>query len=219
MDENLQFNDDEGRQPQRSRKMLWYGRYDEELTWLPKTMIEASQTKQRKRLVKPPHPLRTDLWNLNIHWKKKEKRKFHRQRRATKQKDSSIEVVEFHRNGYCRCPSLGVGEWELYPWGVQCTLIEDETQVEYTLFATVHFNPFGDHPKMIQGTILKSSSSRREGREQPQPQIDPIQDHYFVKESRNKKWFRPVVATFTGQGIGIDTADFSYSNRGIGLTQ
>jgi hypothetical protein len=31
-------------------------------------------------------------------------------------------------------------------------------------------------------------------------------------------WFRPVVATFSGVGTGRDTADFSYKNRGFGLS-
>jgi hypothetical protein len=31
-------------------------------------------------------------------------------------------------------------------------------------------------------------------------------------------WFRPVVASFSGVGTGRDTADFSYKNRGFGLS-
>ena len=34
-----------------------------------------------------------------------------------------------------------------------------------------------------------------------------------------KKWFRPVVATFSGIGVSEDTADFSYKDRGFGLSQ
>jgi len=33
-----------------------------------------------------------------------------------------------------------------------------------------------------------------------------------------KGWFRPVVATFTAVGIGEDTADLSYRERGVGLS-
>ena len=133
------------------------------------------------------------MWELNIRWRG--------------QARGFVTPVEFHPNGYCRSPTLGVGTWESFPWGVRCTLAEDSTGVEYTLYASVHLNPFGDQPKMLQGTVLKYEG---------QP-LDPVQDHYFVVH--RPKWFRPVVATFSGKGVGVDTLDFSYSGRGTGLYQ
>jgi hypothetical protein len=173
----------------RPRRFFWYGRYDEDMTWRPLVDSEA----RNKGRLSSPHPLRTDLWDLNIRWRGRAK--------------GAWTPVEFHPNGFCRSPTLGVGTWEVLPWGVRCTLVEDLTGVEYTLYASLHLNQFGDQPKMIQGTILKYEGS----------QEDPVQDHFFVK--RRQKLFRPVVATFSGKGVGTDTADFSYSNRGTGLSQ
>ena len=55
--------------------------------------------------------------------------------------------------------------------------------------ADLILNPFGSCPRMVRGTIVKDSG----------------------------KCFRPVVATFSGEGIGQDTVNLSYRERGFGL--
>lgn len=69
------------------------------------------------------------------------------------------------------------------------------TGKEYFFSADLHINPFGLHPRMSRGIVILWSND----------------DH------AKQKWFRPVVATFQGMGIGEDTADFSYSHRQLGL--
>lgn len=58
--------------------------------------------------------------------------------------------------------------------------------------AELHWNIFGDHPRMFRGTITR--------------------DRYRV--SFLPPWlFRPVIGSFTGIGTGQDTADTSYAYR------
>jgi hypothetical protein len=81
---------------------------------------------------------------------------------------------------------------------------------DYVFTACVHLNHFGAQPKLMQGSIVRYCH-KNDGQE------DPMIDDLFVKSKR--KWFRPVVGSFSGMGIGDDTADLAYSNRGVGLTQ
>ena len=200
---------------QRQRKLFWDGRYDEEGTWKPDYHKQQSTT-----TTITTHPLRTDLWNLNIRWKgKEEKRLLHNNWLA------DTLQVEFHTNGYCvtkhahNQKAIGVGVWKIFPWGVRFTLQDfsngDESGYEYTFTAGWHPNPFGKQPKMMQGSIVRSL--------QGAPGAgafvnDSEQDEPFLKKPP-RNWFRSVVGTFSGGGIGKDMADFSYKNRGVGLSQ
>lgn len=60
--------------------------------------------------------------------------------------------------------------------------------------ADLHTNPFRPYPKMTRGVIVRH---------------DP--DNNCSKNT--KQWFRPVVGTFSGIGIGQDTMDLSYKGR------
>jgi hypothetical protein len=191
------------------RRWLWHGRYDDELTWMPDVEDSSTTTQQQLQTKKPRivvHPMRTNLWNLNVHWNGG------RERRQPRIFAKQLEI-EFALNGYCKGQTskgdvLAIGTWEVVPWGVWFTL-EDATGYEYTFTAHLHLNSFGDQPKMMQGSIVRY--------EQVNGQADPEQDRSFVKPTA--KWFRPVVGTFSGVGMGKDTADLSYSSRGIGLSQ
>mmetsp|Transcript_4288 Transcript_4288/g.8209 ORF Transcript_4288/g.8209 Transcript_4288/m.8209 type:complete len:394 (-) Transcript_4288:137-1318(-) len=67
--------------------------------------------------------------------------------------------------------------------------------------ADIHLSKFQDHPRMFRGVITR--------------------DHFhgFTVPGMNirKDLFRPVIATFTAEGIGRDTVDISYKKRGFGL--
>ena len=103
--------------------------------------------------------------------------------------------LEFSDNGYVRLlasshddnttTTASIGKWELASHGVTWNLYMPESIVFY---GDLLLNPFGTQPKMIRGVVLS----------------DP---------SVSRTWFRPVLATFTGRGIGEDTADLSYRNR------
>jgi hypothetical protein len=71
-------------------------------------------------------------------------------------------------------------------------------------------NHFNAQPKLMQGSIVRYCHVNG--------QEDPMMDDLFV-QPRKRKWFRPVVGSFSGMGIGEDTADLAYTNRGVGLSQ
>jgi hypothetical protein len=68
----------------------------------------------------------------------------------------------------------------------------------YLFHADLHLHPFGPRPRLSRGVVLheRSASSSRSG-----------------GGSSPSRWFRPVVATFSGVGIGRDTVDLSYRGR------
>lgn len=184
------LQDDTFRPP---RRLFWEGRYDPEMIWKP------SGAKASPKIL---HPMRTDKWKLHIHWRGKERTWQKRQR-------PRIVELEFHPNGYCRfCGGddvLGIGTWQVFPWGVWFTM-EDSAKKLYTFTAGLHLNSFGPQPKMIQGNVMREVNPNHD------------EDDFFLKR-QPKPWFRPVVGTFSGEGIGQDMADFSYKSRGLGLSQ
>jgi hypothetical protein len=199
IDPDLQ-DDDASSITQNKRRLFCSGRVENGLD-------DGNKEKENKKKSIEEHPLRTDLFNLHVTWlgifpnKNKERLR-----------QSKTMQVEFHRNGYCRlCTSnnkvIGIGNWNLKPWGMWFSIPCDDC--DYTFTVGLHLNPFGKQPKLMQGTIVKSTSKKEYYDEQ---------DHLFVKKPDNK-WFRPVVGTFSGVGIGIDTMDLSYADRGIGLSQ
>lgn len=99
-------------------------------------------------------------------------------------------LLEFSDNGFCRhAASPMIGKWKLHPSGITWQ-IPLPNSVILQCHADLILNPFGKRPRMVRGTIVKDDG---------------------------RKWFRPVVATFSGEGIGHDTADVSYKERGFGL--
>jgi hypothetical protein len=87
-----------------------------------------------------------------------------------------------------------VGTWELAPSGVIWNMELDSKS--YSFYADLHLNSFGKYPKMFRGLVIR--------------------DRQNVNQ---KRFLRPVAATFTGMGDGVDTADFSYKKRGFGPYQ
>jgi len=188
------------------RKMLWCGRQDHRLTWMPDAIRGRYLGRARRVEMTEPHPMRTDMWNVSMHWKEKQRRQ------------GRLEV-EFHENGFVRCcfagddqdgsgedtqhEMLGIGKWEVQPWGVFWTIHDEKLDREYSFSADLLLNPFGDQPKMIRGVVTRQSGSK--GRR------DEHQDDGYV--TRALAWFRPVVGTFRAVGTGEDTADLGYKKR------
>lgn len=156
--------------------------------------------------------MRTDTWEMKIHWKGR------RERLQRKRHFSKTMQLEFHRNGFVRARGvlpngepqsiLGIGEWELCPWGAVFTICTSN-HCKYVFHANLHLNPFGKQPKLLQGVVVREATSAYQDAETDRP---------FLRR-RRIPWFRPVVATFEAFGTGEDMADFSYQNRGMGLTQ
>jgi len=150
--------------------------------------------------------MRTDEWKLRI-------KCIGNSRHFVK----GIDTLEFSRNGYVRAiPSdennnrlckPAVGRWEVLPNGIvwkipiqykenkKCSESSKETVLNY--YADLHLNQFGSCPKMMRGLVTRDR---------------------FPNSKLPKQWFRPVVARFTGEGVGEDTADVSYRHRGVGLS-
>ncbi|CAN0139096.1 unnamed protein product, partial [Phaeothamnion confervicola] len=85
------------------------------------------------------------------------------------------------------------GNWWFGIGGLHWEVVRDGVLHHHK--AELHWNVFGSEPRMLRGTVLRD---RRRGGPLP-------------------PWlFRPVVATFTGRGVGEDTADTSYQHRGFG---
>jgi hypothetical protein len=187
------------------RKLIWCGR-TQDSSWVPQSLLPQSQ-----QVIQEPHPMRTDTWQMKIHWKG-------RQRRQRERHFSKTMKLEFHPNGYVRArevlrdgeaqPIFGIGEWEILPWGAVFT-IYTSNHCKYIFHANLHLNPFGKQPKLLQGVVARETTSAYQ---------DDEMDRSFLGR-RRIPWFRPVVATFEAFGTGEDMADFSYQNRGIGLTE
>jgi hypothetical protein len=103
---------------------------------------------------------------------------------------------------------FGIGAWESLPYGAVFT-IYSSNHCKYVFHANLHLNPFGKKPKLLQGVVVREETSAYPDAETDQPYL----------RRRRIPWFRPVVATFEALGTGEDMADFSYQNRGMGLTQ
>jgi hypothetical protein len=125
-----------------------------------------------------------------------------------------------------------VGTWELTPTGLSWTLGLDDDPAEgsrdgdgdrdhgtggggdrrgggahgvYSFHADLHLNPFGPHPRLSRGVVLHGRAGKS--------------GDALAGASKgggggsSVGWFRPVVATFEGSGIGRDSADLSYRHR------
>jgi len=64
--------------------------------------------------------------------------------------------------------------------------------------ADIHLSKFQSKPRMIRGTVVR--------------------DRYKHKFPNKQRMLRPVIATFTAEGIGEDTLMLQYSERGFGLS-
>jgi hypothetical protein len=185
----------------------------------------STTTAAASRIVSPPHPLRTNLWELQCRWRG----------RVSVQQYSrfSTLVLDFDPSGYVRAKMgqndngdtnhtfdtawKALGTWHLSPSGVTCHLplplslassmngsaatTEEEQAMEQAccrLTMDFHANPFGRQAKFTRGLVFGAAPPSRSGW---------------------SRWpLRPVVATFTGRGIGTDTADLSYRQRQSSLS-
>jgi hypothetical protein len=185
------------------RKLLWCGR-TQDGSWIPQQLIPQSQ-----QVIQKPHPMRTDTWEMKIHWKGRRQRERH---------FSKTIQLEFHPDGYVRAREtlpngesqsiFGIGEWELLPWGAVFTICTSN-HCKYVFHANMHVNPFGKQPKLLQGVVVREVTTAYQDVEMDRP---------FLRRCKIP-WFRPVVATFEALGTGEDMADFSYQSRGMGLTE
>jgi hypothetical protein len=112
--------------------------------------------------------------------------------------DNSFDVTDIHS-----C----IGTWKLQPNGlvIQFPLPtlnqnkrkqgQEEQQRHLIMEMDFHMNPFGVQPKFTRGLIFISTNNSIG---------NPLMKLLNL---------RPIVGTFTGKGIGIDTMDLSYHQR------
>jgi hypothetical protein len=172
----------------------------------------------------PPHRLRTDRWHIHVQWRgvmKKRTRSNENGTSSSRNLAKQVLELEFSDNGYVRCwwpdhttssrgsddnsnassstTNVTIGKWELASQGLtwNLPLLSNHHRKHHPMMLVFHgdlvLNPFGEQPKLIRGVILPDDDNKSTG--------------------STKRWFRPVLGTFTGAGIGKDTADLSYSHR------
>ena len=146
-------------------------------------LVKEPHLKKTFRRKKTPEPHPLRMESFQIHLNWKKDRR----RKSTMH-------LEFNENGYLRAvlddANPVIGTWRLSSCGLSwdlCLHHEDPTRTLH-FYADLHVNPFGNHPKLTRGMVLGDYSTGR-------------------------KWFRPVVATFSGIGVGTDTVDLSYRLR------
>lgn len=195
------------------------------------------------------HPMRTDEWQLDIQlsrlFPKQEGELFtecYADSRTTVQTNDlpkrrrnsyrKRQVMQFAMNGYMkiledeskstdttssgggsRRNKLKVGKWRIGHSGVafdvpvtvnikrkrgtsnDSNAICRATVLHY--YADIHLNKFGERPRMFRGVITRDRHSS------------------FLPPS----FLRPVIGTFSAEGIGRDTADTSYKERAISMSR
>ena len=166
---------------------------------------------------------------------------FHDKKKLAKRSSSKKrkhQVIKFAKNGYVvlvegdddtresetdgedLCESNGlernggrvtkIGKWKIDTSGVSWTIpvkSPDSPSKRTILYyhADIHLSKFQEQPRMFRGVVTR--------------------DHFDdltlpgVGVTIRKSLFRPVIATFTAEGIGTDTADISYKSRGFGLSK
>jgi hypothetical protein len=185
--------------------------------------------------VKLPHPLRTDLWEIRCQWRGLARRKRNDAINLVTNTncciyDGCVLYLEFDPTGYVRLVSseslktrtenilignqcndvdlvttdaICIGTWKLGPNGlnvqipfpvfVQTITPPITKQQMHIMDMDFHVNPFGLQPKFTRGIIYADVAPS-----------NPVLRLLHL---------RPIVATFTGVGIGLDTIDLSYRKR------
>lgn len=196
------------------RKYLWLGNMEDE-SYDPSSSSESRSKSASDN--SPQHMLRMDTWDMSFAWRERRRKRnpkaaamtfvFHENgyvrclhpdahRKIFDVNDSKQASRRKRRNRRARddedtnSHDYVVGTWKMAPSGVVWEMKFDE-RTTYNFYADLHLNPFGKHPKMFRGLVIRDRSLP------------------FLP----KRLLRPVVATFTGKGTGKDTADFSYKGR------
>jgi len=113
----------------------------------------------------------------------------------------SAEPMQFYfnRDGkvILRDGSGTAGVWWFDQGGVSWDIDRKDGSRKTTLHyhADIHLNKFGERPRMYKGIVTR--------------------DRYESSFLPNNL-FRPVIGTFSAQGVGVDTRDTTYKNRSIG---
>jgi hypothetical protein len=186
------------------------------------------------------HPMRTDEWEFDIQLSPLfphegdlfPESSLGSDGNAKRSRYRKRQVMQFARNGYVKvmqdeqltannvdasfvstAPSAKkskrgqaqVGKWRIGHGGVvfdvpvSVCLGGDENHMTILHYhADIHLNKFGERPRMFRGVITRDR---------------------YNSSILPPNFLRPVIGTFSAQGIGHDTADTSYKERGFGLSR
>jgi hypothetical protein len=169
------------------RRLFWQGRMDDKSLTGATDADGSSATTSRPE----PHSMRTNEWQVELSMSRKERHRLGIHNKTI--------FLDFSETGHVRVmnsntsATLAIGTWKLLPSGIMWKFPIQQTDSSAITTIQCHadliLNPFGSRPRMVRGTMVKNC----------------------------RKWFRPVVATFSAEGVGQDTADVSYRDRGFGL--
>eukprot|EP00559_Dactyliosolen_fragilissimus_P002172 CAMPEP_0184856218 /NCGR_PEP_ID=MMETSP0580-20130426/1384_1 /TAXON_ID=1118495 /ORGANISM="Dactyliosolen fragilissimus" /LENGTH=346 /DNA_ID=CAMNT_0027351095 /DNA_START=304 /DNA_END=1344 /DNA_ORIENTATION=+ len=85
--------------------------------------------------------------------------------------------------------------------------------------ADIHLNKFNESPRMIRGIVTRDRYVSPKTFSKLNTPLKNLFSGAFINCPRlPKNILRPVVATFNAIGVGEDTVDYSYKDRGFGLT-
>lgn len=132
------------------------------LFWTPR--VFKNQRRRAPRKAKPtPHPMRTNLWKIQF---TSRNRQIFQNRTMIIDFDGSHAVTDGHHS-YCKLGDNSIGKWHMIPSGVlwryyagkragnddNSSTSAGTTQLHFT--AEIHLNPFGDHPRMLRGVVVR----------------------------------------------------------------
>mmetsp|Transcript_671 Transcript_671/g.842 ORF Transcript_671/g.842 Transcript_671/m.842 type:complete len:235 (-) Transcript_671:1361-2065(-) len=156
------------------------------LVCFSKYQADQYQENKSTRVKKEMHKLRTNFWQLSF--ASRDRRIF----------PSKTMIMDFDKSGFCLHKSnQTIGKWRSLPSGLTWQ-IPLSKGVNLHFSAEVVLNPYGKHPKMLRGTVIRDR---------------------FASSWLPTKWFRPVVGAFEAEGIGEDLLDLTYEDRGFGFSQ
>ncbi|KAL7513333.1 hypothetical protein ACHAXN_010502 [Cyclotella atomus] len=238
-DYNVDSSSAEDRPQQNDKKFRWRA-------WKNKSDLRSESSRQKSNAHAAPitplaeHPMRTDEWEFDIQLSplfQNEDDLFpesslgsqgHTKRSRYKRR----QVMQFARNGYVKVlqdehftsnnvdasfistapnadkpkrSQVQVGKWKIGHGGVAfdvqvnvCRRGNAQEMAVLHYHADIHLNKFGERPRMFRGIITRDR---------------------YNSSVLPPNFLRPVIGTFSAQGIGHDTADTSYKERGFGLSR
>jgi hypothetical protein len=106
---------------------------------------------KQKQHIETPHPLRTNKWEIRFTTRN---RKLFANRTLEIDFDAAL--------GYCKAGSndetaAAVGKWHMIPSGIMWRYSNADNDSNRLLHFTaeIHLNPFGDHPRMLRGVVVR----------------------------------------------------------------
>lgn len=119
--------------------------------WKPPKQEAHQQQKSPRRRKRKPHPLRTNLWKIDF--TSRNRHYFSNQTLIIDfddtEQDFKFLKVKHHEEET-------IGKWHMIPSGILWRYHDsNNNNVKLHFTAEIHLNPFGDHPRMLRGVVVR----------------------------------------------------------------